>query len=185
MKPGWDASGYTYARVPRSRRNIPRVSKLIGGELPSDVVERLSGTRLRDVGDRVVVVCSIDGRGFPHAAILSDFEVVTLDSRTIRLAVYGGSGTARNARRDGHLTLVLIEPEYVYYIKGTASELSASMRCTPHNAKLSLSVVEVLQDSPDAGFEPNARITTGIRFVNPDREREMVRARQLLAELRE
>jgi hypothetical protein len=160
------------------------MSKSIGGHLPPEILERLSGARLHDA-DRVVVVCSVDDRGFPHAAILSDFEVVATDSCTIRIAVYGGSGTARNVRRDGRLTLLLIEPEFVYYIKGTAAELSASMRCAPHNAKLSLAVVDILQDSPDAGFEPNARIASGIRYVNPGRQQQMARARQVLAELRE
>jgi hypothetical protein len=161
------------------------MSKSIGGDLPSELLERLGGARLHDVADRVIVVCSVDDHGFPHAAILSYFEVVATDSRTVRIAVYGGSGTARNARRDGHLTLVLIEPEFVYYIKGTVTELTGSMRCTPHNAKLNLSVVDVLVDSPDAGFEPDAYIASGVRYVNPTREQEMDRARQVLAELRE
>jgi len=159
--------------------------KSIGGDLPSELLERLSGTRLHDVADRVVVVCSVDERGFPHAAILSYAEVIAVDRRTIRIAVYAGSGTARNVQRDGRLTLLLIEPEFVYYIKGTAAELSASMRCSPHNAKLSLAVGDILHDSPDTGFEPDARITSGIRYVNPDREQQIARAREVLAELRE
>ena len=160
------------------------MSKSIGGDLPSELLERLSGARLHDAADRVVVACSVDERGFPHAAILSYAEVLAVDSRTIRIAVYGGSGTARNVRRDGRLTLLLIEPEFAYYIKGTAAELSASMRCSPHNAKLTLAVSEILHDAPDAGFEPDARITSGIRYVNPDRG-QMARARQVLEELRD
>ena len=161
------------------------MSKSIGGDLPSELLERLSGARLDDVADRVIIVCSVDEGGLPHAAILSYAEVLAVDSRTIRIAVYGRSGTARNVRRDGGLTLLLIESEFVYYIKGTATELSASMRCTPHNAKLSLAIVDILQDSPDAGFELDARIASGIRYVNPDREPQMARARQVLEELRD
>lgn len=161
------------------------MSKSIGRDLPSHFLERLSGVRLQDVADRVVVVCTVDERGFPHAAILSYAEVVAVDSRTIRMAVYGGSGTARNVRRDGRLTLLVIEPEFVYYIKGTAAELTASMRCSPHNAKLSLSIDEILADSADAGFEPDARIASGIRYVNPDREQQLARGRQVLEELRD
>ena len=161
------------------------MSKNLGGELPDDVLRRLNGEALATVADRVIVVCSVDDRGFPHAALLSYFEVLAIDSRTIRLALYAESRTTRNARREGRLTLLLIDSEFVCYVKGSVEELAASMRVTPYNARLTLRVTEVLADAPDPAFEPGAYIASGIRYVNPGRAQELERARLVLAELRE
>jgi hypothetical protein len=161
------------------------MSKDLGGELPDDVLRGLNGDDLEAVADRVIVVCSVDDRGFPHAALLSYFEVLALDSRTIRLAAYAQSGTTRNARREGRLTLLFVDAGFVYYIKGLVEEIDAPMRVTPHNARLTLRVTAVLADAPDPTFEPGAYIATGIRYVNPGRAQELERARLVLAELRE
>lgn len=161
------------------------MSKYVSSELPDDLLQRLNGSDLEAVADRVVVVCSADERGFPHAALLSYFEVVALDRRTIRLATYAESRTTRNSRRERKLTLLFIEPDFVYYIKGAVEELSASMRVIPHSAKLSMHVAEVLRDEPDPELEPGAYIATGIRYVNPRRAQELERARLVHAELRE
>lgn len=161
------------------------MSKNLGSGLPDDVLRRLNGADLEAVADRVIVVCSVDDRGFPHAALLSYFEVLALDSHTIRLAMYAESRSTRNARREGRLTLLLIDSEFVYYIKGSVEELNASMRVTPSSARLTLRVTDVLADAPDPAFEPGAYIASGIRYVNPGRAQELERARLVLAELRE
>ncbi len=160
------------------------MSKHLGSDLPDEILRRLNGADLEAVADRVIVVCSVDDRGFPHAALLSCFEVLAIDSRTIRLATYAESRTTRNARRERRLTLLLIDAEFVYYIKGSVEDV-APMRVTPHNASVTLRVADVLADAPDPAFEPGAYIATGIRYVNPARAREMERARLVLAELRE
>jgi hypothetical protein len=161
------------------------MSKSVGDALPEDLFERLSGRDLQTVADRVVVVCSVDDRGFPHPALLSCFEVVAIDRRTIRLAMYSNSRTTRNACREGRLTMVLVDDGAAYYVKGSVCQLTDSMRATPYNAKLDFRVTEVLADAPNPDLEPGARITSGITCVNPRRAEEMERARQVLAELRE
>jgi hypothetical protein len=161
------------------------MSTHIGDVLPDDLFERLSGRDLDAVADRVIVVCTSDEHGCPHPALLSYFEVVALDRRTIRLATYAESRTTRNARREGRLTLILVDPEFVYYVKGAVHQLEASMRATPYNAKLHVQVTEVLRDAPDPVREPGAHIAAGIRYVNPQRAAELQRAREVLAELRE
>ena len=156
----------------------------MGDTLPDDLFDALSGRALAAVADRVVVVCTVDERGCPHPALLSYFEVVALDRRTIRLATYAESRTTRNARRDGKLALILVDAELVYYIKGTVRQLEATMQSTPYNAKLDLQVLEVLRDAPDPVREPGAHISTGIRYVNPQRAAELERAERVIAELR-
>ncbi len=161
------------------------MSKDLGSELPDDLRRRLDGEELDALADRVIVVCSVDDRGFPHAALLSYFEVLALDSRTIRLAMYAESRTTRHARRAGRLTLLFVDTEFVYYIKGSLEGFIPSMRVAPHNASLTLRVTNVLADAPDPAFEPGAYIASGIRYVNPGRGQELDRARLVLGELRE
>jgi len=161
------------------------MSKSVGDALPGTLFERLTGGNLEAVADRVIVVCTSDDGGFPHPALLSYFEVVAVDRRTLRLAMYADSRSTRNATREGRLTLILVDAEFVYYVKGVVQELSHSMRSTPYNAKLNLRVSEVLQDEPDPAHEPGAYIAAGIRYVNPGRSAELDRARRVLAELRE
>ena len=157
----------------------------VGDQLPGDLFEALSARDLAAVADRVVVVSTTDERGFPHPAILSYFEVTATDRRTIRLATYAESRTTRNATRNGKVTLIFVDAEFVYYVKGTARQRVASMRVAPHNANLEVQVEEVLRDAPDPVREPGAHIATGIRYVNPQRPTELERARLVIAELRE
>lgn len=159
------------------------MSKQVGNTLPDDVFDRLSGHDLAAVADRVVIVCSVDDRGFAHPALLSCFEVVAVNRRTVRLAMYSDSRTTRHARREGRLTLILVDAGAAYYIKGVVRQLSDSMRATPYNAKLDFQVTEVLADAPNPDLEPGAYISSGITYVNPRRAEELERARQVLAEL--
>ena len=71
------------------------MSTRVGEALPDDLFDALSGSDLRGVADRVVVVSTVDDRGIPHPALLSYFEVVAVDRRTIRLATYAESRTTR------------------------------------------------------------------------------------------
>lgn len=160
------------------------MSTRVGDQLPDDLFDALSGRDLAAVADRVVVVSTTDESGFPHPALLSFFEVVATDRRTIRLATYAESRTTRNATRDGRLTLIFVDAEFVYYVKGAVRQLAASMGATPYNAKLDVLVQEVLRDAPDPVREPGAHIASGIRYVNPQRRAELARAEQVIAELR-
>ena len=161
------------------------MSKHVGDALPDDLFERLNGRDLPTVADQVIVVCSVDDRGFPHPALLSYFEVVAIDHRTIRLAMYSDSRTTRHARREGRLTLLLVDAGVAYYVKGTVQEVGHSMRTTPYNAKLDFLVAEVLADEPHPTLEPGAYISSGITYVNPRRAEELERAQRVLAELLE
>ena len=161
------------------------MSTRVGDQLPEDLFHALSGRDLRATADRVIVVTTTDERGFPHPALLSYFEVVATDVRTIRLATYAESRTTRNATRDGKLTLVFVDAQFVYYVKGAVRQLARSMHATPYNAKLDVQVEEVLRAAPDPVREPGAHISSGIRYVNPQRAAELERARLVIAELRE
>jgi hypothetical protein len=156
------------------------VSKLVGDSLPDDLYRRLAGNDLQGCAEKAILICSVDTNGFAHPAMLSYFEVVAKDVRNIRLATYKGSSTSGNMRRNGRLTILILDARTAYYIKGAVEELAAKMRCSPQNSKFNLHVEQVLADQTDDEFEPGAYLITG---VTCKRSTEPPLAKEMLAEL--
>ncbi len=156
----------------------------IGGELNADLLDRLSGDARDRAADKVVLLLTVDEAGWPHAAFLSYFEVVAIDARNLRLATYSRSTTTGNMRRSGKVTAAIIDEGVACYIKGTATELSASMAAAPENAKHNVRVEQVLVDGPDPRFEPGASITSGVTYRRAAAAAQAERAMRLLDELR-
>lgn len=137
-------------------------------ELTEDLYRRLSGQFIGEHANKVVLIHTVDEKGWAHPAILSYFEVAAKDRRNIRVATYNTSRTTENIRRTGKVTLSIFDERVAYYIKGTASELAREMRAAPHNSKLNVVVEEVLVDQADPVLEPGAYIASGISVVNPN-----------------
>src|SRR5262249_23637359 len=114
-----------------------------------------------------ILIHTVDENGWAHPAILSYFEVAAKDRRNIRLATYKTSRTTQNIRRTGKVTLSIFDERVVYYIKGNG-EVAGEMRSATHNAKINITVEEVLIDQADPVLEPGAYITSGITFTNPN-----------------
>jgi hypothetical protein len=161
------------------------MSRLLGSELPPDLMARLSGRDLASVASKVIQVVTVDDAGWPHPALLSYFEVVAKDPTRVRLATYATSTTSGNARRSGKLTLVVIDERVAYYVKTHAMELAPAMRATQWNAAFECRVEQVLADEVDEEREPGAYMASGVTYVNPQRAAELIRARAVLAELLE
>jgi len=108
----------------------------------------------------VVVVHSIDEQGFPHPALLSEFEVLALAPGRLLLAAGHSSTTAANIRHRQRVTLSAIEPEGVYYIKALLRGEKVSQG---HSGFLELEVAAVLLDEAREE-ETGTRLLTGLRF---------------------
>ena len=159
------------------------MSRFVGNELPDDLYERLRGNDLEGYADKVILISTVDGEGWPHPAMLSYFEVVALDRRNIRLATYKDSSTTNNMRRNGRATLSIIDERVAYYIKGSVVELKGKMACTPHNAKLNMRVEQVLKDEVNEEYEAGAYVAGGVTYHNPDPLAEAAKGRAVLREL--
>ena len=161
------------------------MSRLVGQGLPPQVLEQFSGRDLQGCFGRVIPVVTVDAAGFPHPALLSFGEVVALDARRIGLATYADSTTTNNMRRNGRLTLLLVEPEGTYYIKGTVRERPGGLPAFPGLAHLEMRVEQVLEDAARSEVEGEARITSGIRFgAGPDGQALLKQWEALVAALR-
>lgn len=156
------------------------VTKFVGNKLPDDLYRRLDGSELQVCAEKAILICTVDPNGWPHPAMLSYFEVVAKDECNLRLATYKDSSTTNNMRRNGKLSLLIIEERLAYYVKGTVQELARQMNCSQHNSKLNLRVEQVLAEEANEEFEPGVYITGGVTYKRPI---DMSQAREMLKEL--
>ncbi len=141
------------------------MSRSVGNELPDELLAALRGDDPQANAGKGIAVASVDDKGFPHPAILSYTEMAAVDSRSIRMAIHGASKTAANMRRNGRMTIAIIEPDMVYYIKGVAQEIRPALESVPVMGMWNLAVEEVLEDTPTPYEQQmGAALTSGITF---------------------
>ncbi len=158
------------------------MSRVVGNKLPADLYQRLAGRDLQAHAETAIVICTVDSNGWPHPAMLSYFEVIAKNDRNIRLAVYSNTTTMKNMRRNGKLSILIVDERIAYYIKGSAEELGREMICSSQNAKINCRVDEVLADEANEEYEPGAYITCGIQYK---RRSDPAEQQKLLRELLE
>jgi hypothetical protein len=150
--------------------------------LPPDLQARLSADTALARADRAFLICTVDGDGRPHPSMLSAFEVTARDAATLRLGTYASSRTSRHLAEDGRVTLMVVEPGAVYYVKGRARRLAASLACAPGVAKFEVRVEHVRADAADVR-EGAVGVVDGIRIARAAVQPAEVQA--MLAELLE
>lgn len=154
-------------------------------KLPDELFGLMNGEHLDQHLHKVVLCITVDERGWPYTAILSYLEVIAPDRNTIRFAPWNNSTTTGNLRRNGKVTLLVVDEGLAYYIQGTATELRREMEGFPGMAKIHMQIESILQDNA-LDYEGSARITTGIRFENPQMDSAYIeRGRKVLAALRQ
>ncbi|GBC82773.1 hypothetical protein HRbin10_01905 [bacterium HR10] len=159
------------------------MSVSVGSLLPLDLLRRLSGEDLDAHVEKVILLVSVDEEGWPHPALLSYFEVVAHDARTLHLAIGNRSRTARNLRERERLTLIVVDAEVVYYIKGRAREIAPRMEASPEDAVFCVRVEHVLADRSREGESP-AVITAPITYRALDPRAWRSRGERIFRELR-
>ena len=75
----------------------------------------------------VVSLLTVGDDGYPNVCLLSPYQVVARDGRTVFLAVYGGSKTSANLAKRRNATLVLFLPPAAHYLKGEATPVESSV----------------------------------------------------------
>ncbi len=74
----------------------------------------------------VVSLLTTGADGYPNVCLLSPYQVVAVDERSVLLAVYEGSKTSTNLERRRSTTLLLFLPPAAHYIRGIAQLVSKS-----------------------------------------------------------
>ena len=138
--------------------------------LPPQLTDRLEilfgGAHLEQQWNQALLLVTLDEAGWPYVSMLSYFEVIAKDRSNLRIAPWSTSTAAKNLRRAGKATLIVVEEEIAYYLQASATELAAELPGFPGMAKFNLHVESILEDKA-LDYEGAARITTGVRYENP------------------
>ena len=140
------------------------MARELGNALPDLLCELLGGRDLSARMGQAILISTTDAEGWSHPALLSYGEMVAVDARRLRLALYRTSRTSGNLRRNGKLTVCLIGPNMAYYIKAAAGAPQDPMEGFVHLARFEARIESVLADQGREDLEPGTRITGGILF---------------------
>ena len=154
------------------------MATVTGDTLPPLLMARLGPAFARATAGKparhestAVPICTIDPEGLPHPAMLSYSELAADDVRSMRAEVYSASSTARHLREQGKLALLFVDAEVTCYVKAIVIGRDTPHPTTPGTTVFTLGVVAVLADAVDTSREPDAVITSGIRFTRPTAQR--------------
>ena len=156
------------------------MSRSLGNELPEALLALLDGQDLGARADLVLLLTTVDPRGYPHPAMLSVGEVLAPDPRTLRLALYRNSATSNHLRRAGAFSIALAHGGLGYYVKATAREVAERPAELARLAVFEAPVDEVLEDG-----DPIAEVTSGFTIrLTADRDRILAHWERQVAGLR-
>jgi hypothetical protein len=142
------------------------MSKRLAPVLPDALFELLNGKRLNEHLTKVILLVTLDEKGWPYVAMLSLLETIAPDRENVRIAPWNNSSTTANIRGNAKVTLLLVDEGLAYYLQGTATEMARDLEGFPGMAKINIKVESLLQDNA-LDYEGAARITSGVRFENP------------------
>jgi hypothetical protein len=135
------------------------MSQILGKELPEALWLRLKGDGVESHEGKIIPIFTTDENGWPHPALLSYYEVVAKDRFTLDMALWKESSMAKNLRRSGKITLLLSDTGMNYYLKGRVQQLEYELKDAAPVSRFRIALEQIIEDQ-----EPNAEITTGMRY---------------------
>ncbi len=156
------------------------MAKHLGDKLPAEFIAALDGRELeRKYGETYIVMTS-DADGSPRPCMLSAGELLALDERTIRMALWPNGRTGANLRRGGRVVICYVGPGLVLYVRGRPREL------TPGRDP-DIERFEVTVEAVDSDAHEGLPVAHGIAFTStPEVRVEMLgQWRKVLDALRE
>ena len=133
------------------------MSRPLGNTLADRIVAALDGTSLEaKVGPAYLLVTS-DEDGTPRPCMLSAGELLAVDRRRLRLALWHGSRTSANLARGGRALLCHVAPGTVVYVRGAVRSLDAG-------PDLELDCYEIAVDTVESDEHVGMPVTSGITF---------------------
>lgn len=156
------------------------MTRSLGSELPEPLHAALAAEDPADGDGLTIGLLSVREDGWPHLALLSVGEVVALDRRRLRLALWPGSTATHNLTERGRATLAAVLEETSFTVRIAvegAGELS-----TPLAGILARFEAQVTEAGADVA--PYAVLESGIRFRLPDPDDVLPRWAEVRAALR-
>lgn len=155
------------------------MSKEIGDRLPAEILEALDGESLEEKIGPAHLLLTADEDGTPRPCMLSAGELLAVDERRLRIALWPRTRTAANLARGGRAVFCYVAPHAVLYVRGTTGRVPADdapLECFELR-------VESVESDAHAGMPVTSGITFGLDRGDPDKVVEAWRRQ--LAPLRE
>jgi hypothetical protein len=133
------------------------MSKLIGDRLPASVREAFDGTALKDRVGPAYLVVTPDPDGTPRPCMLSAGEVLAVDDRTLRFALWPGSRTSENLARGVPTLFCYVVPGEVLYLRGQSRSLEPAPGSKLERFEIAVTAIE-------SDMHRGMPVTAGLRF---------------------
>jgi flavin reductase (DIM6/NTAB) family NADH-FMN oxidoreductase RutF len=135
------------------------VAKYVGEKMPVQCIEALDGRNLERKFGRGYIVITVDANGAPRPCMLSAGEMLAIDERTVRIALWKDTHTARNLRRGSPIVICYVAPNSVFYLKGRPAAV-----LTPSNEP-PVERFEIAIEAVESDMHEGFPVTDGIRFT--------------------
>jgi hypothetical protein len=146
------------------------MSRSLGNRLPESVHRRLDGTDLEGDSGFTLSLVTVDESSYPRIALLSVGEVLALNESRLAMALWPGSTTTRSLSASGQGTLAVVADEVAYSIQVEVERQDDLPAGGMDHAFFMATIQDVLADEVTY-----ARLTSGITFELPDRDRVLAR----------
>jgi|SRR5579863_8500010 hypothetical protein len=143
------------------------MSTEIGDRLPESVVLAFDGERLREKIGLGYLLVTADPDGTPRPCMLSCGEVLAVDDRRLRMALWAGTHSSANLSRGAPCFFCYIAPGSVLYVNGTPSNIGALEQ---HHVEC----YDLLVSSVQSDDHPGMPASDTFRFVVTDRSVDSV-----------
>jgi hypothetical protein len=156
------------------------MARSTGNEIPEAIRPLFAGADLEAHEGLTFLLLTTTADGWPHLAMISVGEVISVGARDLRMALWRGSTAAGNLARDGRATLALVHDGAGYSLRCSGRQ---GLDLPIEHGRLSyfeLRVDEALED-----VAPYAVLTSGITFRLKEPADVLPRWRETVTALRE
>lgn len=140
------------------------MTKPIGDRMPEEVVLAFDGHDLsRKIGPAYVLV-TVDPSGAPRPCMLSAGEVLAVDDRRLRVALWPKTHTVQNLQAGGPTLFCYVAPGTVVYLRGRPRPLGQDEATKLERFEIE---VESVESDTHAGMPVTQTITFSIGSADP------------------
>jgi len=142
------------------------MTKQLGDRLPADVLAAFDGEDLQAKIGPAYVLLTVDPEGTPRPCMLSAGEILAVDDRRLRVALWPKTHTARNLAAGTPVLLVYVTPGSVLYVRGRSRPLEPGRATRLERFEIA---VESIESDLHAGMPVTHPITFSVGEADPAR----------------
>jgi hypothetical protein len=156
------------------------MSRSIGSELPSELRGLFDGADLVSGEGLTILLLTSTQDGWPYQAMISVGELLAVDARRVKLALWPSSTATENLTRSGKATLTLVHQGIGYALRCLARR-GADLEVEPGGplAYFELQIEDILEDAVSY-----ATLTSGVTYKLNEPEKVLPRWMATVAALR-